>query len=726
MIRLTSKERGAAILAFGLVIAPLIFVFLTWVLVDKQNQIAGLERLRQASAVRSFLVETRRPLLNEYAGGDELYRRVVMKDDFAWFAGNFGTEADAAQGRVATLLLDEVGRPIAGSWSSKVARPNLQALFGKGLPEFLAQLMAVNHGRATISFLDSAQGPAIVQAAQIMARGVRTTGRSPAPRYLLLVDMLDRNVVDDLRAATDWSDLTIASGTGTPGRSLGLADVRGNIVGHLGWSRPTPGFVVLGAALPLLALGFVTFACGSWFVWRSIRRSSSDLVAAEQEARIIARQDPLTGLWNRRALEASLEEALTEIDDAPVYLISIDFDGFKQVNDRLGHRAGDALLVEMARRMSGVVPAGAMLARIGGDEFAVLGRGAPHEGIEIGDDIMMRIARPFTHSGQTVGISASVGVSSVGGPAADGPVEPQELLRRADVAMWEAKRMKNCMVKLWVDSMDAGRKDFQQISDEIRLGLDRGEFKVALQPLFDVASGRISGFEALARWEHPSRKIKPDEFIAVAERSRSINDLGLFILREACRKVRQFGAVSLSVNLSPVQLLDPFLVDKVARTLEETGFPPSRLELEITESYLVEQEDRALDALCRLKGLGLKISLDDFGVGYASLGYLRKFPLDKLKIDKAYVKPINGDARTRDILLAVVALGRAHGLTVTAEGVETPGQARILADAGCDILQGYLVGKPEDRPIFAVAPELSRALGGRSRLPDVGFLRSVD
>jgi EAL domain-containing protein (putative c-di-GMP-specific phosphodiesterase class I) len=236
---------------------------------------------------------------------------------------------------------------------------------------------------------------------------------------------------------------------------------------------------------------------------------------------------------------------------------------------------------------------------------------------------------------------------------------------------------------------------------------------VALQPFYDIASGRITGFEALARWSHPIRgKISPAEFVDVAEHSKVIHDLGLFILREACLKLREVPDVTLSVNLSPVQLLDVNLVEKIESTLVETGFPAHRLEFEVTENYLMDQQDRALSVLKRLKAHGITIALDDFGTGYSSLGYLKRYPIDKLKIDRSYILPIETDQRARDIVASIVKLAHAHGLSVTAEGVETIGQARILAETHCALLQGYLIGKGEPAPVLAVP--LGMSVLGRS------------
>lgn len=701
-----AKRTGSSLLlAFGLIIAPLIFSFLIWVLIEKQNEMAAADRLNQAKNAQTFLIESRRPTLNEYANWDEFYRTAVLDDNYGWFDENIGSGMAAAEGRAATLLLDREGKALAGSWGDTTGIWSADAFFGPSFQEFFKHVRDVQGGVGTLGFLSSTDGPAIAQIARVLPHNNHALTKGEThPRYLLFVEILDRSVIDGLRAALNWPDFSIFPDKIGESNGIDLKDFRGRVVGHMQWEHPRPGHAAFIAALPLLAVAVLVMLGSTSVVYRRILRSSAELVRAEQEARHRALHDALTGIPNRRALQ-EIRASLS----GRRYALVIDFDGFKEVNDTLGHDTGDALLVEMAQRMTGVLPEGAVLARIGGDEFAVLGQGSVSEGAEVGHDIMMRITRTFEYENHPVSISASIGVASVDDEEMTGDaIDAGELLRRADVAMYEAKRARSASIRIWVPAMDAERIRFQALSEDIRAGLDRGDFSVALQPLFEVSSGRISGFEALARWSHPVKgDISPQEFIECAERSKVIHDLGLFVLREACLKVRDIPGVMLSVNLSPVQLLDANLVGKISAALAETGFQADRLEVEVTEGYLIEQEDRALSVLQRLKDLGIRISLDDFGTGYSSLGYLRRYPIDKLKIDRSYITPVETSQSARDIVAAIVTLAHAHHLPVTAEGVETIGQAQSLAAIGCSYLQGYLIGKGEADPVTSVPAEMS-------------------
>jgi diguanylate cyclase (GGDEF)-like protein len=434
------------------------------------------------------------------------------------------------------------------------------------------------------------------------------------------------------------------------------------------------GFTVLSA------LGFC------WRIWQVNRR----LRAARADALKLADCDPLTGIANRRVLQRSAEAALAL--GAPCQMLMIDFDGFKEVNDRLGHTVGDALLVEMSARMQRLCPEGALLARQGGDEFAVLRPGTSDGVAEFGQDLIFAISAPFQiqNQNQTISISASVGVAGI-----EPGMSAEELLHRADVAMYEAKAHKPGAVHFYHDCLDVHTRDSVQLDRDMRNGLGAGEFWVAYQPIYSVKERRIVGVEALARWTHPTRgPIGPHIFIPVAEQSLFIGTLGEFILREACTAFASVPEIKVSVNLSPVQLLDDRLVERIAGLLEETGLPASRLELEVTEGYLIEQEDRAAEVMNRLRALGLRISLDDFGCGYASVGYLRRFPLDKVKIDRSFIDTIDTDEQARRVVAAIIALCGAFGIPITAEGVETTAQADLLRDMGCDLLQGYLIGRP--------------------------------
>jgi diguanylate cyclase (GGDEF)-like protein len=420
-----------------------------------------------------------------------------------------------------------------------------------------------------------------------------------------------------------------------------------------------------------------------------MRRDESEKLAAEN--RRIALTDALSGLPNRRALIARLESRQARAGEAgEIAVMFVDLDGFKQINDDYGHELGDALICRVGEALAGLVPPGAMLCRMGGDEFAVLIEGAEVLVVahELGGRILARLALPVEVCGHALHIGASIGIAGGSG------IDPQELLRRSDAAMYRAKAGR-AGVLAYDPSFDAGREHRKLIESEIRLGLERGEFDVAYQPLVDARSGDVLAVEALARWPgRPRGPLNPNEFIAIAETSGLIHPLGLFVLRRACRDLRRHAALRLNVNISPAQFRHPRFEAEVANVLEETGFPPTRLQIEITEGYLVDHPERAARAIAAFRAMGVSVALDDFGSGFASIGYLRSFGFSAIKIDKSLSVGLGHDAKAALVIAGIVHLANGFDVDVTAEGVETETQAAMLRLAGCRELQGYLFGRP--------------------------------
>jgi len=424
---------------------------------------------------------------------------------------------------------------------------------------------------------------------------------------------------------------------------------------------------------------------------RTLRLGQADAKRLALENRRIALTDPLSGLANRRALIARLESGPDERAraDDEIAVMFVDLDGFKQINDDYGHELGDALIRQVAEALAGLVPADAMLARMGGDEFAVLleGEGALAAAHDLGNRILARLALPVEVGSHALHIGASIGIAGGIG------VDPHELMRRSDAAMYRAKACRAGMLA-YDPSFDAGRERRKQIEEEIRLGIERGEFDVAYQPLVDAGTGAVVAVEALARWPwRPEGPLPTDEFIAVAETSGLIHRLGMFVLRRACEAVRPVG-VRLNVNVSAAQFRHPNFEAEVANVLVETGFPPARLQIEITESYLVDHPERAARAISAFRQMGVSVALDDFGSGFASIGYLRSFGFSTIKIDRTLSLGLGQDDKAALVVAGIVHLANGFDVDVTAEGVETEMQAGMLRLAGCRELQGFLFGRP--------------------------------
>lgn len=416
---------------------------------------------------------------------------------------------------------------------------------------------------------------------------------------------------------------------------------------------------------------------------------------AEAHNHYLAFHDVLTGLPNRSLLNERVGQALLRLQRAaePCSMLYIDLDRFKEVNDTHGHQAGDALIQMFASRLSSIVRASDTVSRLGGDEFAVLltDRGEQSDVDKVCQRILDAAAEPFDLERGQAFVNASVGVAEA---AAD--MSAVELQRRADVALYQAKREGRGCSRSYTRELDEHIRHLRRIEHDLREALATGaEFEVYYQPLFATASETIAGMEALVRWNHPELgKLQPDEFVPVAEETGLIVQLGEWVLETACSMMARWPHLTLAVNLSPAQLRDEALEDKIFMILERTGFDLANLELELTEGAILETSETVRDRLKRLRSAGIRIVLDDFGTGYSSLTHLQKLEIDKVKIDKSFVHDIGTGKESKAIVQAVATLARVLGIPVTAEGVETERQHDLLRLIGCTEMQGFLYSRP--------------------------------
>ena len=424
--------------------------------------------------------------------------------------------------------------------------------------------------------------------------------------------------------------------------------------------------------------------------------SSRDVTEAKHNADAIthlARHDTLTGLPNRTHFQEELGTALAGLEDHSLAVLSIDLDDFKQINDSMGHLAGDTLLRAVAGRLRTSTNGRGLIARLGGDEFAVLLR-VEHadEAAQLAQAILAAIANPFSLEGQIAQIGASIGISMAPRDGRSG----DSLLHAADLALYRVKANKGRDFRFFEAAMDEALRQRREMKRDLSLALGRGELSVVYQPQVEVGSGQLVGFEALLRWNCPKRgPVSPMEFIPLAEESGLIDDIGLFVLETACREAAKWPAsVSLAVNMSAVQFRSDAIVGMVADTLRRNALAPKRLELEITETVLLGENAEALAALEELHGTGIRVALDDFGTGYSSLSYLRRFPFDKIKIDRSFVADLPAAEGSHAIVRAIIGLGRSLRIRVTAEGVESWEQLLLLRAEGCNEAQGYLFSPP--------------------------------
>ncbi len=416
-----------------------------------------------------------------------------------------------------------------------------------------------------------------------------------------------------------------------------------------------------------------------------------------------ATHDLLTGLPNRRAFEANVTASIRQARSSskPMALAYIDIDGFKVINDSLGHSTGDRLLVRLAERLARFVPQGAMLAHVGGDEFAVILKEPDEPDVVIArvDRMIRALENPFVFDSQELFISASAGISFYPWDGSD----TDSLMQHADQAMYQAKRngKRRCCV-LTQEMRDAAAARLE-LETNLRRAVDRAEIEVHFQPIFDSRKDVVVRFEALCRWSYPSLGyVPPNRFIPIAEETGLIIPLGDFVLTTACRHAKLWNrrqtssSIRVAINISPVQFSRADFVTKVTRALDETGLAPHLLQLELTESISLGDVDAAIRKMLQLRGLGISIAMDDFGTGYSSLNYLRRLPIDTLKIDRAFVQDIVSDPTSRNLVGSVISLAHGLGLRVVGEGVETTRQLDVLNSLACDELQGFLLGRPVD------------------------------
>ncbi len=422
---------------------------------------------------------------------------------------------------------------------------------------------------------------------------------------------------------------------------------------------------------------------------------------AEERALYDATHDSLTGLPNRALFMERLRQALERAREAggrPFAVLFLDLDRFKNVNDSLGHVVGDGMLVEIAKRLRACVRVEDTVARLGGDEFTVLlaSAGDLGEVLEVAERLQRALASPFYVRGHELYTSASIGII----PDSRGYERPEDLLRDADTAMYQAKREGRARYEVFTGEMRRRVLETLRLENDLRRAVERGEFYVRYQPIVSLRSGAVVGFEALARWEHPDRgEIPPAKFIPLAEETGLISRINRRVLREACRSAKvwqerfpEHRPLTVSVNLSPVQLSQPSLADQVAEALAESGLEGRHLRLEVTESAIMLGAEPATRAL---RELGIRIHIDDFGTGYSSLGVLQRLPADALKIDRAFVENVCS-ADGAQIVQTVTTLAHSLGMDVIAEGVETDEQLERLRRAGCDYAQGFLFSRPVD------------------------------
>lgn len=656
----------------------------------QQNQEArGIESGFQQAA------ELVRHDLQDYAKWDDAVRHIVHNFERSWIDDNVTAYLGRTQGYSAVIVLGADDRTLYNFGDGRRLSIGAQALLGSAFGDAIGKVRRMpRDGNPVLSGYSSANGKVYAFAVAAIVPLTNKVQLSPAPTKLLVIaSRVDDKFLAKVAAQNNLPRLSLSlagTETGPQTGAIALRDHNRRVLGQVQWEPGQPGRILRQKMIPGSLLIIMLALVASGFILREGGRAITALEESKERAHHQATHDSLTGVANRRALVDYIRRAIAGGEQ--VTLLYMDLDGFKDANDIYGHAAGDQLLRQAAIRITGVMRGtDTLMARSGGDEFAL----ALHDVTEtvaqhIAERIQTAFQEPFILGDYKITIGVSIGI--VVSDAAN--CDDDELMRRADIAMYTAKAEgKNCW-RRYTSGMDQDHDLRKLMENDLRSAVERGEIEVAYQPIVHAVSGRTVSVEALARWSHPIHgDVSPDVFIPLAEMSGLIGALGKGVLSRACETARDWN-ISLAVNLSPAQFWDRNIVQEISGILNQTGFPPEQLELEITESYLLRRPDAAAAVIAQLRALGIRIALDDFGTGFASIGYLRRLSFDRIKIDRGFIAAIGSNPNAAELVAAIVALGRTLQLGVTAEGVETQEQAEVVKIAGCDRMQGWLFGRP--------------------------------
>jgi diguanylate cyclase (GGDEF)-like protein len=652
--------------------------------------------------------------------------------DLDWMDNNLGIWLHTYFGVDASYVLDSRNRPVYAMVDGARARPaafdrisrstlplaaEVRARMRAATPERLPANV-LSPGVAEITISDG--HPAIVSVKPIVSETGEIVQRPGAEFLHISVRRLDDNFLTQLGSAYSF-DRARFSWSGTHGGDEASQPLRsrdGRIIGYFIWTPFAPGSTIFAELAPALFAAFILLGGLTFLLVLRIGNRTRQLQESRAAVQHLAFHDPLTGLPNRALFDDRLDHALAiyrGTAEHRVALLYLDLDRFKKVNDRLGHHAGDELIREFARRLSGIIRVTDTAARLGGDEFAIIQTEVSTlaETEALCRRIIAVAAAPFPIGGNQVFVGVSIGVSLAG---KDG-LEADELTRKADIALYQSKADGRGRHKLFAATMDEPIRAREAAERDLRAAMDASDqLSVAYQPQYSAITGEMTGVEALVRWEHPADgAVPPASFIPIAEETGLIEPLGEWVLAQACGAALDWPVGTVSVNVSPVQLRNPHFAHRAIAIIGESGIDPTRVELEITETALIESASECAINLRLLRAFGIRIALDDFGTGYSSFSHLREFEVDRVKIDRTFVDRIDMDGGGCAIIRAIVDLARSTGLQTTAEGVETREQKRFLQSIGCDDLQGFFMARPMSEP--EVGKLFSRTRSARDVAP---------
>ncbi len=728
----------SALLA-GLAALLLILLFYS---ANSMNQSAGQAQRALINNALSLRLVQSLSELRSVAWWDEMVIKSRKSGfDADWLDVEVGVFVTTSYKHDRILVLDEQNRPVYGFGADERLDRATQAQFARllrplaeqirggkntspritdtSLTDDLAEDSAITdrrYGKGAAAIL-SYNGRPVFAAAMEITPSLSKDLESKRPHILISVTDINAAVLKDIGRSVLIGDLRYGKEGTLSADTFPIRSDDGKPMGVLNWTPKQPGNALISDLLPPILIVLISAMISIGALFKRLLKSTRALAKREIEAQYLANHDALTGLPNRRMLAVRLE-ALRKDHDATRTSISvacIDLDRFKDINDTLGHQAGDELIKAVARRIESRILPGDMIARLGGDELAVI-RLHQHvnEGERLASMVIGSFEAPFCVLGHEIETKASLGVTSA---TLDRPFD--DIMREADIALYEAKAMGRGQAAHFLAPMAAKLEKRHSIEVDLRRAIVNRELTLSYQPIIEAATGRISSVEALVRWHSATHgHVSPETFVGIAEESGLMAGLGHFIIEQAIEDSQRWRHLTTAINISPAQLRSSTIVGELVGAAKRFGVSPQMITIEITETLLMANDARTLRQLNQLKEHGFSLSLDDFGTGYSSLAYIRDFPFDRLKIDRRFIKGVDQDPQALAIVEGVVNFGRILGHEIIAEGIETEQEMQAMQRAGCTHLQGFVFSKPLSADhIEALSATSSRLAAKRDRPP---------
>lgn len=688
----------------GMVIAYLLYSVINGLLFEFGQSDSYFAR-RAAMALQSQVKESLMSVVVDNTRWDEAAENTEGDTDGSWFRGNWG-DYTTGESYDAAVLFDSSAKVLIAYQGGEAATQSAQVITGFPASELAEKFKTIGDSlEPNLSVTLGSDGFSLTALAPIlMSDG--TVPQSGLTRFIAFTRKLTSHYLLAKGNQLGLANLTIAARPVAGKSSMPIVEDGSRVIGYWIWDTRTNAAEIgsrysriVWAILGSLFFVIAVLVNMSWKGFREAHEIKRQAIAS-------ALRDDLTGLPNRRQVIELLNEHLSKPTgpENGLSLIFADLDGFKEVNDAYGHEIGDQLLKSAAGGFEFLAAGRGVVSRLGGDEFCIIvaGKNATEESREIARNMRRFLAEPIVFGGRVASVSVSVGIADR--QLNSGELDAEEFLRRADTAMYSAKSGGRNAIQIYDPSLDNKREENRRISRELRVHLDNNAMRVEYQPIIDARDRSMAGVEALLRWpNNVARMVPPDVFIPVAEEFGMIEEIGYFVMMEACRQATQWPNIFMSVNVSPLQFMNPAFADTVQRILNKTGLEPQRLEIEVTEGLIIDNTERVAGILERLHRSGVSVALDDFGTGFSSIGQLRRFHFDKLKLDRSMVRDILQQPSALRLVQGTIAMADALGLKVTAEGIEDENQVSVLRLAGCTQFQGYLFSRPvEARTISAM------------------------